>query len=94
MTNLESSFLFFLWLIGGGSAKLRQHEFEDAGNARELFRKVNEAHGRPLRLVAERQMVIGQITMSPRRGLPNCHIAISLARVTFRSKDGSATRGR
>lgn len=51
--ELEPSILWFLWVIGGGSARVRKHEFEEE-TSREAFRRVIEAHGQPMRLLAQK----------------------------------------
>jgi hypothetical protein len=51
--ELEGAWLFVLWVMGGGSTKVRSSAFEGP-KAREAFRNVNDQNGQPLRLVASK----------------------------------------
>jgi hypothetical protein len=51
--ELDRSILQCLWMMGGGSPNVRAEEFRE-GVPRQVFKKLNEAHGQPLVLVAQK----------------------------------------
>ena len=51
--ELEPHFLSAFWAVGGGSLKVRKHQFEGA-SARETFRAVNQTNHSPLKLIAQK----------------------------------------
>ncbi len=51
--ELDSTFTYMLWAIGGGSLKVRRREFEGRP-ATAAFREVNQANACPLKLVAQK----------------------------------------
>ena len=51
--ELQSSFLYLFWALGGGDLKVRREEFQK-GTPRQIFKSVNTRHGEPLKLVVQK----------------------------------------
>jgi hypothetical protein len=51
--DLDGSLLYAYWMAGGGGTEARVREFAE-GKPTETFRRVNEAHRHPLKLVAQK----------------------------------------